>query len=107
MPNENDSRRNPVLEHAHSYANAQIRLPGPGKNADMNHDRIAGKWKQVSGALRAQWGELTGNRLRVIAGRHDQRAGKAQELYGIKKAEAQRELKEFLRRNRQWDVSGR
>ena len=78
-----------------------------GKNAGMNHDRIAGKWKQFSGALRERWGELTGNRLRVIAGRHDQRAGKAQELYGSKKAEAQRELKEFLRRNRQWDVSVR
>jgi len=73
----------------------------------MNHDRIEGKWKQFSGALRERWGELTGNRLRVIAGRHDQHAGKAQELYGIKKAEAQRELKEFLHRNRQWDVSSR
>lgn len=77
------------------------------KTANVNHDRIAGKWKQFSGALRAQWGELTGNWLHVIAGRHGQRVGKAQELYGIKKAEAQRELKEFLRRNRRWDVSSR
>ncbi|MNC91062.1 hypothetical protein D3C83_72510 [compost metagenome] len=71
----------------------------------MNRDRIEGWWKQLSGRLREQWGYLTSDRLSVIAGRHNQRAGKAQARYGIKKEEAQRQLKDFLRRNFRRDAS--
>ena len=73
----------------------------------MNRDRLEGKWKQLSGSVRERWGELTDDRLRVIAGKHDQLAGRVQEQYGINKEEGGRQLREFLRRNRQWDPSGR
>lgn len=71
----------------------------------MNRDRLEGKWKQLSGSVREQWGRLTDDRLSVIAGKHDQLAGRYQEQYGITKEEGKRQLKDFLRRNRHWDTS--
>jgi len=73
----------------------------------MNRDRIEGRWKQLSGKLREQWGYLTSDRLSVVAGRHDQLAGKAQARYGIRKEEARRQLKDFQRRNFMRDPSTR
>ena len=77
------------------------------QEADVNRDRLEGKWKQVSGRLREQWGLVTRNRLSVVAGRHNQLAGRIQETYGIYHEEAQRELKKFRNRNRDWDASSR
>lgn len=71
----------------------------------MNRDRLEGKWKQLSGSVREQWGRLTDDRLSVVAGRHDQLAGRHQEQYGINREQGERELRAFLRRNRDWDSS--
>lgn len=73
----------------------------------MNRDRLEGIWLQLSGSAREQWGRLTDDRLSVVAGRHDQLAGRAQEQYGVHKEEGERELRQFLRRNRDWDPSRR
>lgn len=43
----------------------------------------------------------------IDEGRRDQLAGRAQELYGVNKEQSQRELREFLYRNRRWDISSR
>jgi uncharacterized protein YjbJ (UPF0337 family) len=74
---------------------------------DMNSDRLEGKWKQFSGRWRERWGRLVEDRLSVIAGRHNQRAGRYQERYGIAREEGERQLKDFLRRNRDWNPSRR
>jgi uncharacterized protein YjbJ (UPF0337 family) len=63
----------------------------------MNRDRIQGTWKVLSGKCRERWGHLTADRLSVVAGQHDQRAGRVQAQYGIKKEAAERELRHFLR----------
>jgi len=42
-----------------------------------------------------------------VAGRHDQLAGRYQEQYGITRDEGKRHLREFLRRNRQWESTSR
>ena len=73
----------------------------------MNRDRLEGKWKQFSGRWRERWGRLTGDRLSVVIGRHNQLAGRYQERYGITKEENRRELKAFLHRDRDGDASGR
>lgn len=73
----------------------------------MNRERIAGKLKQFRGALRERWGELIADRRSVDEGRREQSAGRAQELYGINKEKLQRELNEFLYRNRRWDIPSR
>lgn len=73
----------------------------------MNHERIAGKWKQFRGVLRERWGKWMADRRCIDEGRRDQSAGRAQELYGFNKEQSQRELREFLYRNRRWDISSR
>ena len=73
----------------------------------MNQDRLAGIWKQFSGKMQERWGELTSNPLVVIAGSRDQLAGRIQERYGDSKERAARQLKDFLDRNRNWNLSNR
>jgi uncharacterized protein YjbJ (UPF0337 family) len=58
----------------------------------MNWDQIQGKWKQFKGLARQRWGKLTDNDLEVIGGKKDMLIGKLQELYGIGKEEAQRQI---------------
>jgi len=66
----------------------------------MNEDRIEGKWKQMKGALKSRWGKLTDDDLDVIEGQKDQLVGKVQERYGIAKDEAQKQVDEWNRINR-------
>jgi uncharacterized protein YjbJ (UPF0337 family) len=73
----------------------------------MNRDRFEGGWKQLSGKVEEQWGKLTDNPLRVASGKRDQRFGRLQEQYGTSIEDAERQLKAFLRRNRDWDVFNR
>jgi uncharacterized protein YjbJ (UPF0337 family) len=58
----------------------------------MNWDRIEGNWKQVTGRVKEQWGELTDDDLTVVGGRREQLAGKIQERYGLAKDEAEKQL---------------
>ena len=66
----------------------------------MNEDRMEGKWKQMKGALKSRWGKLTDDDLDVIEGQKDQLVGKVQERYGIAKDEAQKQVDEWNRINR-------
>jgi uncharacterized protein YjbJ (UPF0337 family) len=73
----------------------------------MNRDRLQGIWRQFSGTLRECWGELTNDPLEAEAGRRDRSFGRIQERNGMYREEAALQLKEFLRRNRDWDLSNR
>jgi uncharacterized protein YjbJ (UPF0337 family) len=61
----------------------------------MNRDTMIGKWQQFKGKVKERWGKLTDNDLDKIEGRRDQLVGKIQETYGIARAEAEKQLKEF------------
>lgn len=61
----------------------------------MNWDRIEGNWKQFKGNVKQQWGHLTDDQLDVIAGKRDQLAGKIQEIYGVTKGQAQKQLSDW------------
>ncbi len=63
----------------------------------MNWDRIEGNWKQITGKVRQQWGKLTDDDLDVIDGRREQLAGRIQEVYGISKDEAEKQIERFSR----------
>jgi uncharacterized protein YjbJ (UPF0337 family) len=54
----------------------------------MHEDIIGGKWRQLKGKLKEQWGELTDDDVAVIEGRREILAGKLQERYGLSKEEA-------------------
>jgi uncharacterized protein YjbJ (UPF0337 family) len=74
---------------------------------DMNRERVEGNWKQISGKLKEQWGKLTRDDLRVDAGKRDQLAGSIQVRHGSSKEETERQVRDFLYRNRDWDLSRR
>jgi uncharacterized protein YjbJ (UPF0337 family) len=58
----------------------------------MNWDQIEGRWKQISGSAREQWGKLTDDDLQALTGQKDQLVGKIQERYGTAKAEVARQV---------------
>jgi uncharacterized protein YjbJ (UPF0337 family) len=65
----------------------------------MNWDRIEGNWKQVKGAALTEWGKLTGDQFDVISGKRERLVGKIQELYGIAKEDAERQVKDWETRH--------
>jgi uncharacterized protein YjbJ (UPF0337 family) len=64
----------------------------------MNQDVLKGKWLQMKGEVRRQWGKLTDDDLDQIEGNAEIMAGKLQERYGWGRDEARREIDDFLRR---------
>ena len=61
----------------------------------MNQDEFKGKWNQVKGSVKQQWGKLTDNDLAEIEGESDKLVGKIQERYGIAREEAKRRVDEW------------
>jgi uncharacterized protein YjbJ (UPF0337 family) len=70
----------------------------------MNWEIFEGNWKQFKGTVRARWGKLTDDHLNEIAGKRDQLLGKIQETYGINKADAEREIKIFEERHKNYQA---
>lgn len=64
----------------------------------MNRDQLQGKWKQLSGKAREQWGKLTDDDMQQLHGNAEQLQGKIQERYGYTKEQAEREVDDWLRR---------
>ncbi|HZU21437.1 MAG TPA: CsbD family protein, partial [Terriglobales bacterium] len=62
-----------------------------------NWDIIEGRWKQLKGSLKQQWGKLTDSDVEILAGSKDQLVGKIQERYGCSKDEAERQVEEWSR----------
>lgn len=65
----------------------------------MNWDIIQGKWDQLKGSVKQQWGELTDDELTQINGDRDKLAGKLQERYGWAKTDVDEKMNDFVRRN--------
>jgi uncharacterized protein YjbJ (UPF0337 family) len=63
----------------------------------MNTDQMAGKWKQMKGAVKSKWGKLTDDDLDVINGEKEKLVGRIQERYGIAREEAQLQVDEWSR----------
>ena len=61
----------------------------------MNWDQFEGKWKQMKGTVREQWGKLTDDDVDRIAGKRDQLVGRIQERYGIAKDAAVKQTDEW------------
>lgn len=67
----------------------------------MNSDQFQGKWKQMKGSVKERWGKLTDDDVDIINGQNDQLVGKIQEKYGIAKEEAQKQVEEWMRVDKQ------
>jgi len=66
----------------------------------MNWDIVEGKWSQLKGSLRQQWGKLTDSDLETVRGEKDKFVGLLQERYGKRRDEVEKELDEWLRAQR-------
>jgi len=66
----------------------------------MNSDIAQGKWEQVKGKLKQEWGKLTNDDLDVIEGNRQELAGRIQERYGKARDVAEREADDFWQRYR-------
>jgi uncharacterized protein YjbJ (UPF0337 family) len=63
----------------------------------FNTDVLKGKWHQLKGEAKIQWGRLTDDDIDQIEGNAEKLAGKLQERYGYAREEAQQEIDDFLR----------
>lgn len=61
----------------------------------MNEDILKGKFKQLTGRVKAKWGELTDDDLALLEGKRDVLIGKLQEKYGLSKEKALEQIKEL------------
>ncbi len=65
----------------------------------MNQDRIQGRWKQLKGKVKEQWGKLTDDDLDIISGRREQLLGRIQQRHGLAKDEADRQVRDWEAKN--------
>ena len=63
----------------------------------MNWDIIQGKWDQLKGSVKQEWGELTDDEVTQINGDRDRLSGKLQERYGWTKDDAEHQIDSFFR----------
>jgi uncharacterized protein YjbJ (UPF0337 family) len=61
----------------------------------MEWDLIQGNWKQLEIMIHDQWGKLTQDNIYSIAGKRDVLASKLQQIYGINKQEANKQINAF------------
>lgn len=64
----------------------------------MNSDVFKGKWMQIKGEVKSQWGKLTDDDLDRVEGDTEKLVGRVQERYGYAREDAQREVDSFLDR---------
>jgi uncharacterized protein YjbJ (UPF0337 family) len=63
----------------------------------MNSDVFEGKWKQLKGTIKQQWGKLTDDDVSTLSGKKDDLVGKLQERYGITREQAEKEADDWAR----------
>lgn len=77
-------------------AAAPLALPSTAHAADLpNWHQVEGNWNQFAGKVKQRWGKLTDDDITVINGKRQELVGKVQERYGIAKAEAERQVKDW------------
>jgi uncharacterized protein YjbJ (UPF0337 family) len=64
----------------------------------MNSDQLEGKWKQLKGSAKQQWGKLTDDDLTLIDGKREELAGRLQERYGYQKEQAEKEIDTWMKK---------
>ena len=61
----------------------------------VNKDQLHGKWKEIKGKVKQNWGKLTDDDLTQINGKREELLGKLQSRYGYAKQKAEDELDRF------------
>jgi len=61
----------------------------------MNKDIMQGKWREMKGRVKQQWGKLTDDDLTQIDGNSERLLGMLQQRYGYARDKAEEEYKRF------------
>jgi uncharacterized protein YjbJ (UPF0337 family) len=67
----------------------------------MNKDQLQGKWHQMKGEVKAQWGKLTNDDLEQVNGNLEKLVGVVQERYGYARERAEQEVDAFRKQQAQ------
>ena len=60
------------------------------------NDILLGKWHELKGHVREQWGKLTDDDLLLLSGKTEELSGVLQQRYGYDKAKAETEINNWL-----------
>jgi uncharacterized protein YjbJ (UPF0337 family) len=64
---------------------------------DGKTDILQGKWHELKGQVKQQWGKLTDDDMTKLTGKQEELAGVLQKRYGYSKEQAEREINDWLR----------
>lgn len=67
----------------------------------MDWERIEGNWKHFKGNAKRHWMKLSDEELEAVAGKRERLVGKIQEVYGLSKEIAEKQLTEWQRAQRE------
>tara|TARA_B100000123_G_scaffold256786_1_gene220202 strand:- start:1157 stop:1516 length:360 start_codon:yes stop_codon:yes gene_type:complete len=81
-----------------SYGNCHYYEQPRKQENPMNWDQIAGRWKQVRGHVKREWGRLTEDDVDRVDGQREKLVGLIQEAYGIEREEADRQIRNWFSR---------
>jgi uncharacterized protein YjbJ (UPF0337 family) len=84
--------------HAHRFIYLQLTIR-EGDSKNMAKNILKGKWKQLKGTIKDQWGKLTNDEIDQVEGNTEKLIGLVQEKYGYTKEKAEAEVAEFLNQN--------
>lgn len=59
-------------------------------------DIVLGKWHELKGQVRQQWGKITDDDLAQLSGKTEELVGVLQQRYGYGKAQAEIEINQWL-----------
>ena len=63
---------------------------------EPSKDILHGKWHELKGQVRQQWGKLTDDDLTRLSGKTEELAGILQQRYGYARAQAEIEINKWL-----------
>ena len=62
----------------------------------VTNDILQGKWHELKGQVRQQWGKLTDDDMTRLSGKTEELAGVLQQRYGYAKAQAHTEIDNWV-----------
>ena len=64
-----------------------------------NKNVLQGKWNEIKGKIKQQWGELTDDEITKINGSFDELSGTIQKRYGYNEERTKRDINDFLKKH--------
>lgn len=67
----------------------------------MNWNVIEGKWKELAGAIRERWGDITDDEVSQLGGRLEHLEGLVQQKYGLSQQDAASQIDDWASKMKQ------